>query len=382
MKRLSIERIGPIQRADVEFGDLTVLVGPQASGKSIFLQWLLLLEDTSYVRKRLAEYGISWQRELGSIIETFFGEGTASMWRGEPDSSRITIDGSPVENVASLLTRGGKRQSTSRVFYIPAQRAITLRDGWPRPFSDFGPGDPFAVRDFSDRLRILLEGLSRRGTELFPKSNKLKAVLRQIIDRAVFRGFGLRVDEVFARRRLVLSSTASAPGLPFMTWSAGQREFVPLLLGLYWLLPSAKVTRRRDIELVIIEEPEMGLHPRAVAATMLLVFELLWRGYRVCMATHSPHVLDVLWGIRSVKMLGGSPQDVIDLFGVSRAGQLVPIAETALTKNPKVYFFDEAGMSCDITELDPGSDSPVVRGWGGLTGFSEQVAEVVARLAT
>jgi hypothetical protein len=36
--RLRIENFGPIVEAEVEFGDLTVFVGPQATGKSLFLQ--------------------------------------------------------------------------------------------------------------------------------------------------------------------------------------------------------------------------------------------------------------------------------------------------------------------------------------------------------
>jgi len=41
-----LKHIGPIQEADIEFGDLTVPVCPQATGKSIFLQFLKLLLDT------------------------------------------------------------------------------------------------------------------------------------------------------------------------------------------------------------------------------------------------------------------------------------------------------------------------------------------------
>jgi hypothetical protein len=40
-----------------------------------------------------------------------------------------------------------------RSFFIPAQRVLTLsRDGWLRPFTDYKPGDPFCVRDFSEKL--------------------------------------------------------------------------------------------------------------------------------------------------------------------------------------------------------------------------------------
>ena len=41
--RIKLANLGQIKEADVQFGDLTVLVGPQATGKSIFLQLLKLL---------------------------------------------------------------------------------------------------------------------------------------------------------------------------------------------------------------------------------------------------------------------------------------------------------------------------------------------------
>lgn len=47
MKKLSINNLGPIRNAEVGFGDLTVLVGPQATGKSLFLQILKLVRERS-----------------------------------------------------------------------------------------------------------------------------------------------------------------------------------------------------------------------------------------------------------------------------------------------------------------------------------------------
>ena len=45
MKSLKIKNFGPIGNVDVKFGDLTFLVGPQASGKSLFLELLKYVID-------------------------------------------------------------------------------------------------------------------------------------------------------------------------------------------------------------------------------------------------------------------------------------------------------------------------------------------------
>jgi predicted ATPase len=64
--RLNVGNFGPIKSADVEFGDLTVLVGPQATGKSIFLQLLKLLVDAG-VRVD------SWQPHKPTLEEFYLG---------------------------------------------------------------------------------------------------------------------------------------------------------------------------------------------------------------------------------------------------------------------------------------------------------------------
>jgi len=58
--RLQLKNVGQIQDADVAFGDLTVLVGPQATGKSIFLQFLRLQLDTGYVIDEMGTHGLVW----------------------------------------------------------------------------------------------------------------------------------------------------------------------------------------------------------------------------------------------------------------------------------------------------------------------------------
>jgi predicted ATPase len=136
---------------------------------------------------------------------------------------------------------------------------------------------------------------------LFPKPNRLKREYRDLLAQHVFGGFALCLDTHGAQKRIVLREPPAGKDIPFMAWSAGQREFVPLLLGMYWLMPPAKVSRRDRLEWVVIEELEMGLHPAAISAVLLLLLELLVRGYRVCVSTHSPHVLDVVWALKAIR---------------------------------------------------------------------------------
>ena len=164
-----------------------------------------------------------------------------------------------------------------------------------------------------------------------------------------------------------------------MVWSAGQREFMPLLLGLYYLQPPTKVKRRGAIRWVIIEELEMGLHPRAIEALLFVVLDLIWRGYRVCLSTHSAHVLDVVWALGELRKHKSKPAVVLQIFGLKPDPALNPLAGSALKMDSRVHYFDrESGRTRDITGLDPGSSDTVEAQWGGLTELPGRAADVVA----
>lgn len=372
---LRLQRMGQIVDARVRFGDLTVLVGPQATGKSILLQFHKLLIDQGYVLSEMKRYGLDWGKDVHRFLDTYLGEGMSGVW--SDGESRISVDNSEID-LESLVGRQ-KRNKTEEMFFIPAQRVLAMGNGWPRPFSDFGAGDPFVVRAYSEALRSLIEKQLREGEALFPQTRRLKAEIRDALDETVFAGFRLSIDTHGVQRRLVLTEQNGAGRLPFMVWSAGQREFVPLLLGLYWLLPPTKVSRRADIEWVVIEELEMGLHPQAISAVLFLALELISRGYRVCLSTHSSHVLDVVWALNILKEMKSDPAKLLEVFDVKATPSTKKMAKKVLTTTESyVFYFDREGRTHDISKLDPGSQENAEAGWGGLTEFSGRVQDVVA----
>jgi hypothetical protein len=372
MKTMRLKNVGQIADANLAFGDLTVLIGPQASGKSITLQWLKLLLDTGLIQQQLHTYGLDYNGELPALLDVYFGEGMKAMWRAD---SEVQVDGKSID-VAKRMARQ-QRDRRESVFLIPAQRVLALPEGWPKPFQSYRPGDPYSVRAFSEHLRMLMEREFTGVGPLFPKSNRLKTEYRELLQQSVFANFKLSVDRVQSQKRLVLD--AGAGNLPFMVWSAGQREFVPLLLGLYWLMPPSKVAKRGDVQWVIIEELEMGLHPRAISAVLLIVLELITRGYKVCLSTHSPQVLELVWAMETLRKTHANADTLLDLFGARHSKPLRDMAQSALEKVSKVYYFDPHGPVQDITHLDPGSERAQEASWGGLLEFSARANEAVAK---
>ena len=127
----------------------------------------------------------------------------------------------------------------------------------------------------------------------------------------------------------------------------------------------------------------MGLHPQAVTVVLLLVLDLLWRGYRVVLSTHSPHVLTMVWMMRQLQENKAGWKELCEAFGVQPSQQMQKVMEAALTKDYQTHLlaYEKGGKvrSTDISTLDPGADDERVSGWGGLTGFSSRFGDAVRR---
>jgi AAA domain, putative AbiEii toxin, Type IV TA system len=387
MERLIIKSLGPIKYADIQFGDLTLFVGPQASGKSILLQLVKLIMDRHNISAVLKQNNYEWGKKSEAFLDSFFGESMSAIWKTE---TKIEFDSKEFKP-STFLPKQGTRDSSKRekLFYIPAQRVVTMSQGWPRNFGSFDIGDPFVLKQFSETVRVLMERETTNGgnkqSKVFPKPNRIREPLRRILDDAIFYGAKVESDNSSLKRRFLLDVGGSK--LPFMTWSAGQKEFMPLLLSLYYLMPSAKVKMKDDIQAVIIEEPEMGLHPNAIQALMVVFFELMARGYQLIISTHSPVLLELLWAMNYIQSRGGTASDLFELFSQKDNTSNRSIRETFETvikeKTFATYFFQhgEEGVTIkNISSLDAGSEDEAVSNWGGLANFASKAGNIVSKL--
>lgn len=384
MQKLRVKDFGPIKTADVTFGDMTLFVGPQASGKSILLQLLKLIIDKDFVPSILDLNNYEWGKSREKFLELYFGEGMASVWNKDTD---IRFNDDPFK-IAGILneTKQAKRAGKEKLFYIPAQRVVTMAQGWPRAFSTFDIGDPFVLKQFSETIRTLMEKETSKmlgtGGRVFPKSDRIKGALRKMLNESIFHGGEIVSDEHSLKKRFVMNIGGSH--LPFMTWSAGQKEFMPLLLSFYHLIPPANDVLREKIKWVVIEEPEMGLHPRAIQSAMVIFLELLARGYKVVVSTHTPVLLELAWAIKYIKEYSGAASDMFELFSLPENASLQKVFDTVI--NDKVFntFYFELGKNGatvkDISSLDAGSDDASTSNWGGLSEFGSKASDVVSKL--
>jgi hypothetical protein len=377
---ITVKEFGPIQEVNAELGDLTVLIGAQASGKSLFLQMFKLIKDRVAILKSLENYGFVVNNKLENLLNRYLGEGLSSMWTEK--SEFILNDKVYTRECFERLPEGNP---ADKVFYIPAQRILSIADGRPKYFMEFSENDPFVLRKFSDTLRLLVQnGLGDSGV-LFPLPNRLKSTIKRMYNKAIFHGGKIVFDERGGQRKIAMD--VENMHLPLMTWSAGQKEFMPLLMAFYCLSgPPQRVVNRKQYQYIILEEPEMGLHPLAIQTIILQMIELIHAGYKVVVSTHSPILLEFVWAYNYLKNIPEKKRvgALCEVFGIqSSKKNNLNFLNDIFEKDIKTYYFSRntSGKveAKDISSLDVYSEDVAINEWGGLTQFSSKANEVVSK---
>ncbi len=378
MEKFIIENFGLIKNVSISFGDLTLLVGPQASGKSIALETLKLAIDRDHIINTLDRYNYIIGHNTDKILNVYFGEGMSGIWK---DNTHIEYD-----DISFLKKNLPKKadETDETLFYIPAQRIFSISDGRPKNFMEFDSSSPYILRSFSETLRLFMQNGMGQADVLFPIKNRLKGFLRRSFDESIFHNAKIITEERAGQKKMILN--VDDLSIPFMSWSAGQKEFMPLLLAFYCLSgPPSKVIKKEKYRYVVIEEPEMGLHPKAIISVILQILELIQTGgYKVIVSSHSPVFLEFAW---SFNLLRSNPQQYEALYELFDIPEISPVKEMLaglFDKSIRTYYFDRESkngkvVSHDISSLDVTDTNNIVSNWGGLSEFSSKVSEVVSK---
>lgn len=378
MEKFIIENFGLIKNVSINFGDLTLLVGPQASGKSIALETLKLAIDRDHIINTLDRYNYIIGHNTDKILNVYFGEGMSDIWK---DNTRIEYD-----DISFLKKNLPKKadETDETLFYIPAQRIFSISDGRPKNFMEFDSSSPYILRSFSETLRLFMQNGMGQADVLFPIKNRLKGFLRRSFDDSIFHNAKIITEERAGQKKMILN--VDDLSIPFMSWSAGQKEFMPLLLAFYCLSgPPSNVIKKEKYRYVVIEEPEMGLHPKAIISVILQILELIQTGgYKVIVSSHSPVFLEFAW---SFNLLRSNPQQYEALYELFDIPEISPVKEMLaglFDKSIRTYYFDRESkngkvVSHDISSLDVTDTNNIVSNWGGLSEFSSKVSEVVSK---
>jgi len=346
-EHLIIRDFGPIREARIALRDLTILVGPQATGKSLAAQALYFLREVDALSSSPLDEPCE---AVLSALESWFGNraavyvkpGTRLAWTpaGAPPEAtqEIVWDESGAQLGHALLKRvqaiqAGQALDQSAKVYIPAGRALY---SFLPPYSL--ASRVVASEEWPGYILKFYETLGRSIRWLWqaedaPEDTPGVAFLRSRIDSIIKGRIQYGPDAVMletAKKRLRSTTIA-----------AGQMEIWP-----FWAIVETGIrTQRLAVAQIYFEEPEAHLHPRAQRDVMEMVAYLVRQGTRFLLTTHSPYIL---YAVNNFLMA----QKVL------AHGQSLPPdvpSEIALSaKRVAAYRFSADGTVHDIMDQDVG----------------------------
>lgn len=365
LELLELRHFKCFERLDLPLGHLTLLSGANGSGKSSALQALVLLNQTAREHEwstRLMLNGSSVQ--LGTVLDVVdkvhgrrrleigLVEGASTLrWTFQGDreemsmaTERVHLDG--VEFDAPLALRHllpPDRYESASSF------AMRLRDLTYITAERVGPREIYALED-----RQAARVVGPRGEHMLSVLYRVRAEpIRDSLVVADVAPTGLkqieaRMGQFFPGCRLDVQPVPQANAVTLGIRTSDDTDFhrpVHVGFGLTQVLPivvAAVSAREQDI--LLIENPEVHLHPAGQALMGTFLAEVAASGTQVIVETHSDHVLN---GIRrAIKARALRPEQALLHFFRPRGGKLDQVVSPTLDSagNIDVWpegFFDQ-----------------------------------------
>lgn len=392
MRTLTVENFSCIKKASVELRRLTVIIGPQASGKSVLsklsyflfdcahqqrtsLQRLHPLEKfTATLKERFVhwfpleawgserfkielsagDYSISLTRKTygGKVSDDFrvkFSEqfkvqyeamlGELSKTTGKASRAEISLeyDYKIYERVSKSLAALMGRDRIDHQVFVPAGRSFFTSIG--KAIAAFEQGkvlDPLIIQ-----FGRMYTSFRESGMHWYYGEKSAETAGRKAIEREFDELLGGRIER---DGELEYVRTTDGRRVPLSAMSSGQQELLPLVTVLPWLI------RSRDDRLCYIEEPEAHLFPKAqskLIEALVSAANFTALGANLVMTTHSPYVLTKINNL----LKAGSISRKLSEEARKRLETILPRKSWLTARHVSAYAIRE-GRLVDILESD------------------------------
>lgn len=313
LTRLSLEHFKCFEVLKLPLRPLTLLSGSNASGKSSVLQALVLLHQTMHEHEwstRLMLNGANLRLgTVSDIVDKVHGRRSLAVgvededfvvqWTlsGDRDEMSMAIDRVDIAGVAHESFRALRYLLPPDVDEVGASLVRRLRDLTYITAERVGPREVYSLEDRQaarvvgprgeHAVSLLHWGRDTHVLDALMLSDVVPTLLRQVEARmrTLFPGCGLVIEQVPHANAVTLGLSTSA--------EAGFHRPIHVGFGLTQVLPivvAAMSAKKADI--LLIENPEVHLHPAGQALMGHFLTEVAAAGIQVIVETHSDHVLN------------------------------------------------------------------------------------------
>ncbi len=287
--RLYIENIGMIKEADVNLNGLTVIAGENDTGKSTVLKTLFAvikgdnISNAMNTDERRAKEILAIRFNL--VFDTYVSESGKIVLRDSQDNDIMNIK-IENENFVKKFDRDSKnKQRLFDATFIPSplifdfidffNSVSRMRERQKFDFGlDFNIKYPYIMWDLYDKLI---------SSNIYPRVKKQKDI-NSIIEEIINGKFVVEKNKnVFYYKNI----NGKIKSISMFNTAMGIKSF-----GIMQLLNENRYLHPKYI--LLLDEPEVHLHPKWQIEYAKLIVELVKKGIKVLITSHSPFFIEAI----------------------------------------------------------------------------------------
>lgn len=391
MRKLKITNFSCIREASIELNRLTIIIGPQASGKSIISKLFYFFFDLGNLQRAAIEGGKDFDGFKSLLKKKFTELFPTSAWGDKQfviwfcvgphefklsrtiyadnitDNIRISTS-KPVEAFYKLQADNYKKLAKDRPadeIQDDVDTSIEFRQVLARSLAKEHGADAVRTQFFIPAGRSFFTNMGR-AIAAFEQARLLDPItvrfarlytlyLDRFKNRRAFKDHSMTaLFEKLLGGKLVTSEEGDyvvaedGRTIPFSALSSGQQEMMPLFVTLLSLAPTYTGVRPRGGRLVYIEEPEAHLFPQAQSELVQILAALVAeRGFNtnLLLTTHSPYVLAKLNNLMLAGDLAKSSP-----ANLKEVSSIVPADSLLRSSNVSAYAIQDGKLGNIVNE--------------------------------
>lgn len=379
MLKINVKNFSCIKEAELEIGRFTLIIGPQASGKSVLCKLVYFFIDLFQQQTRLITEGASFDNFKQSIKDEFHVWFPVSAWGNDPFVIEFKCGECEIKFLRTSYR--GNASDNFRIFVSEALKdhhsallaiADSIKKRNTPDKNGFDISTMWATREASEKSLEKIMGTDFVGNQLFVPAGRSfftsvgKAVsafeygrtldplilnfgrmFAQLRDRnlRIFSGSNTNSESLVTSLNDIFGGEIKFDGknefviakdgrrIPLSALSSGQQELLPLITVLPRLLPRRREGTRM---LVYIEEPEAHLFPQSQSKLVEALSSMVsYSGslMRMIITTHSPYVLSKFNNLIKAGQLARSTKGK----GKEELEKIIPATSRISERNIKAY---------------------------------------------
>lgn len=287
IEQITIENFKSLKAVTVRLQQVNLLIGPNNSGKSNFLKGIVFFENevsTNTFKKSDVFYSNSFRKTFSSYsfeVKTYLGKGS---FLAEDSLGHVEVSESFNDHGMNQELRNNSSYQTFK--YDLKSRLSQIKVYSPNPLTYTKPNAIIRTTSIAADCSNLISFLETLRDEHRESFYAIEEDLRKCIPEFKdirFQTVDSPKDDKRTYKRWGLFSKSSE----IIHWADELSEGV-----LYFVALLCIVHQPEPPKLLLLEEPERGIHPRRIKEVMDFIFQLSEeKDVQIIMTSHNEHVL-------------------------------------------------------------------------------------------